>query len=247
MLPIINTHQSWGAAVSFDASVLTLNIKDEPLKTVVKKISEVTGYQIFIDEEWGDLLVTASLKDVSLYESIRRILTNLNHTIILNDIEKKLSVTIYDRRVPAKNHKKVDSGSRQVVDYRDLEVIPPDKPGERGITQRELDAILASENKVDPLDVEVIPPQNIGERGVTQRELNAILASENKDDALDMEVIPPQSPGDRGITQRELDVILASENKDDALDMEVIPPQNPGERGVTQRELNTMRANDNRK
>jgi type II secretory pathway component GspD/PulD (secretin) len=74
MLPIINTHQSWGAAVSFDASVLTLNIKDEPLKTVVKKISEVTGYQIFIDEEWGDLLVTASLKDVSLYRVAGRLL-----------------------------------------------------------------------------------------------------------------------------------------------------------------------------
>ena len=176
MLPTVTiTHQSWGAAVSPEAPVLTLNIKDEPLKTVIEKISKATGYQISINEKWSDFLVTASIKDVSLHESLRWILANLNHAIIVNDIEKKLSIIIYGSRVPAKIQKKADSDVRQVVDFRDLEVIPPDKPGERGVTQRELDVILAREKKIDPLDMEVIPPQNPGERGVTQRELNAII------------------------------------------------------------------------
>ncbi|BBO67079.1 hypothetical protein DSCA_10090 [Desulfosarcina alkanivorans] len=242
----INTSQSWGTADSSDAPTLTLNIKDEPLKTVFEKFSRATGYQISIDEEWTDLIVSASLKNASLYESTRRILTNQNHAIIINDIEKKLTVTIYDKRVLSKIQKKVGSDFQQIVDFRDLEVIPPDKPGGRGITQRELDVILARENNIDPLDVEVIPPKNPGEIGVTQRELDVILARENNIDPLDVEVIPPKNPGERGVTQRELDAILDSGKTIDPLDVEVIPPKIPGEKGITQRELNAILARENK-
>ena len=239
-------HPSWGAAVSSEPPDITLNIKDEPLISVIEKISKATGYQIIINEKWSDFLVSASIKNVPLHDGLRGILSNLNHAIIVNDIEKKLSIIIYGSPVPAKKQKKVDSDVRQTVDFRDLEVIPPDKPGERGVTQRELDAILAREKQIDPLDVEVIPPMNPGEKGVTQRELNAMLARENKMDPLDVEVIPPRTPGERGVTQREINAHQNSEPMIDPQNLEVVPPGNPGERGVTQSELNAIKASENR-
>jgi hypothetical protein len=162
----MNSHFCWGATISSKVPVFSLNIKDEPLKKVIEKISEVTGYQIAIDEKWSTLLITSSLKDVSIHESMRGILKNLNHVIIINDKEKKVSVIIYGGIEPDKNQKKIDP--------LDLEVIPPNNPGERGVTQRELNAMMAGEPKIDPLDLEVIPPENPGEQGVTQRELNAM-------------------------------------------------------------------------
>ena len=231
--PAIMTHYSWGATISHKIPVFSLNIKDEPLKNVIKKISEATGYQITIDDKWSDLLITASLRDVSIYESMKRIFKHLNHVIIVNDKEKKLSVIIYDSIKPNKSPKKIDP--------LDIEVIPPQKPGERGITQRELNAMMAQKAKVDPLDIEVIPPQKPGERGITQRELNAMMAQKTKVDPLDIEVIPPRNPGEPGVTQRELNAIMAQKAKTDPLDVEVIPPQKPGERGITQRELNALK------
>ena len=162
----INSCYCWGATISSNAPVFSLNIKDEPLIKVIEKISEATGYDIAIDEKWSGLIVTASLKDVSIHESMREILKNLNHVIVINDTEKKLSVIIYGSIEPDKIQKKIDP--------LDLEVIPPKNPGERGVTQRELNAMKANEPKIAPLDLEVIPPNNPGERGVTQRELNAM-------------------------------------------------------------------------
>jgi len=210
----INSYYCWGATISSNPPIFSLNIKNEPLKKVIEKISEATGYQIAIDEKWLGLLVTASLKDVSVHESMRGILKNINRIIISNDKEKKLSIIIYGSIEPDKSQKKIYP--------LDLEVIPPKNPGERGVTQRALNAMRGSEPKIDPLDLEVIPPKNPGERGVTQRALNAMKASEPKIDPLDLEVIQPKNPGERGVTQRALNAMRASEPKIDPLDLEVI-------------------------
>lgn len=218
------TSQGWGAIVIADAPAITVNVKNEPLKAVFGEIFRTTGYQISIDEKWADYLVTAHIKDAPLDEGLRRVLGNLNHAIVTSDTEKRITIYIYERDFPARNKRKEDSNVRQVVDYRDLEVIPPDNIGGQGVTLRELDDILASENSIDPTNVEVIPPQIPGERGITQRELDDILARENSVDPLDLEVIPPQNPGEKGITQRELNAIIARDQNGGPIDIDVTTP-----------------------
>jgi len=53
----------------------------------------------------------------------------------------------------------MESNQEKVVPL-DMEVIPPENPGEKGITARELKQNEANQKQVDPLDMEVIPPEN---------------------------------------------------------------------------------------
>ena len=57
-------------------------------------------------------------------------------------------------------------------DPQNIEVLPPDEPGGRGVTLAEV-AALASE-ALDPRTLEVIPPEIPGGRGVTQAEVDAL-------------------------------------------------------------------------
>jgi len=232
-----STHQVWGAVVNHDKLQFSLDVKGEPLSLVLKKISKLTGYNITVNKKWADLPVTATLTDTNLHKCLKNILRKTNNTVVINENEKSISIDVYDTVISSNGS---TDTTEKTIDPLNVEVIPPEVPGERGITQSELNSILASQGRLDPLDVEVIPPEVPGERGITQSELNSMLASQDKADPLDVEVIPPEVPGERGITQSELNSILASQSRVDPLDVEVIPPEVPGERGITQRELNAI-------
>lgn len=125
--------------------------------------------------------------------------------------------------------KEQPSSARAVskIDPMDIEVIPPTKPGEKGITLRELDGTKEYREKINPLDVEVIPPKNPGEKGITIRELKEMRTNKNEINPLDIEVIPPKNPGEKGITVRELQQAQENRKKIDPVVIEMFPPENP--------------------
>jgi hypothetical protein len=147
--------------------------------------------------------------------------------------------------VPENAHDSIRQ-EKEADDPLDMEVLPPDQPGGKGVTLRELqNAESRDEEKEadDPLDMEVIPPDQPGGKGVTLRELqNAESRDEEKntDDPLDMEVIPPDQPGGKGVTLRELQT-AESGSEENLNNIEVIPPEKPGERGISQREIEQIR------
>jgi len=120
-----------------------------------------------------------------------------------------------------------EAENRKAVDPRSIEVIPPDKPGGRGVTQAELDALRASEPQLtDPRSIEVIPPEKPGGRGVTQAELDALKASEaRRIDPRLIEVIPPDKPGEPGITQEQLERLQATEREIGIQERKLLPPE----------------------
>jgi hypothetical protein len=126
----------------------------------------------------------------------------------------------------------------RVDDNKNVEVVPPSKPGGKWLTQGEVDALRP---KPDPSQrVEVIPPTVPGGRGVTQAEIDALRPKEDKSQRI--EVIPPEVPGGRGVTQEEInDSRAKSEKQSDAQEVEVIPPDTPGGHGLTQREVDALR------
>jgi hypothetical protein len=133
----------------------------------------------------------------------------------------------------------------QVASDPDLmEVIPPRRPGEPGVTLGEIKALRAaqSEQQVDPQLREVIPPRRPGEPGVTMREIKALRAaqSEQQADPQLREVIPPPRPGEPGVTLREIKALRTAQSGQqvDPQLREVIPPPRPGGRGVTVGEIN---------
>lgn len=82
--------------VKFNGS---LDVKNETLHKVLKRISIVSGYKI---ELVGDRNFTLSVKmeNVSLHSALKRILRNINHVIIWNEEDKEIKIVIYDPKNP---------------------------------------------------------------------------------------------------------------------------------------------------
>jgi hypothetical protein len=192
-------------------TVFSLDVKDEPLIDVLNKISKLTGYEIAVTGKWTYLPITVSIKNASIHKALNKLLRKFNHTIVVDDSKKKVTLTLYDPGVTPRQQKDIVSTRQKAADPLDVEVIPPKKVGERGVTQRQLEEMRKSQKTIDPLDIEVIPSQTVGERGVTQRQLEAMKKSQKTIDPLDIEVIPPQKVGERGITQRQLEEMRKSQ------------------------------------
>ena len=105
--------QCWGANTNPEKALISYNFKDKPLKDVLKKISEVTGYKITLNEEWAELSVTANLKNLSIDESLKEVLRNSNNVVITNEKEKTISIIIY-RPTTRQQTKRVQRADRKV-------------------------------------------------------------------------------------------------------------------------------------
>ena len=189
MIPtVLSPNLCLGSESGEGSAVFSLDADQKPLGEVLQQISEATGYEITIDSEYAKLPITVSLKNVSVEEGLRRILGKLSRYMVIDEAEKKISVRIVDAGVK----KTTAIGSQEKSNPLDQEVIPPQEPGGRGITLRELEEINKRQAHIDPLDVEVIPPKSPGERGITLREFEEINKSQANTDPRDLEVIPPE-------------------------------------------------------
>jgi len=126
---------------------------------------------------------------------------------------------------PQKEIEAAIRASKQPADPDTIEVIPPRKPGERGLTQKQVDALKPAAT-ADPDAIEVIPPRKPGEHGLTQKQVDALKPAAATDpDAI--EVIPPRKPGERGLTQRQVDALRPAPAGIDP-QSKIIPPNKPG-------------------
>ena len=177
-----------GSESGEEPATFSLEVDQQALGEVLQQISEATGYEITIDSEYAKLPITVSLKNVSVEEGLRRILGKLSRYMVIDEAEKKISVRIVDAKVK----KTAAISSQRKVDPLDVEVIPPQEPGGRGITLREWEEINKSQANVDRDDLEVIPPQEPGGRGLTLRELEEMNKSQANTDRKDLEGISPE-------------------------------------------------------
>ena len=208
ILLTLTINYSWASTKGAKIDVVSLSVKNEPLKKVLDSISRLTDRKITVSERWEKWSVTVSLDQVTLDRALNRIIGELNHAIIYGADDKIFITILSESKSNIFNSKKFDSPLGMV------EVIPPDEPGTKGVTQREIDAILAQQEKIDPLDKEVIPPDEPGEKGTSQRELNAIKSQRGEIISLDIEVIPPDGQGGKGMTQREIYAMKSNSKKD---------------------------------
>ena len=211
----ISTTFSVASAKETKSDIFSLKFENKPLMAVIDTISEITGSEILVNEGWEKLPVTVTLNQVTLHRALRRIIGKFDHAIIYNAGNNKIYITIF-------GDSKSNMVNTDVIDLSDIEVIPPDEEGDKGVTERELNALLALQEKKDLLDLDVIPPDEPGGKGITQRELDAMESKGEKINS-DPDVIPPDEPGGKGIKQSELDVVGSSRKKLSS-DSHVIPP-----------------------
>ena len=168
------------------STVFSLDVKNEALGEVMQKVSAITGFQIMISPEWSGWTISARLENVSINYGLRQLLSELNHFIVFNEAERRISIII-DSSVSGEGlgkgslAKVVDQGPPSVrplsavilneyINPADIQVIPPENSGGPGFTQKDLDEIEFRRSKIDPANIEVIPPTEAGEKGVTVKE-----------------------------------------------------------------------------
>lgn len=70
---------------------INLLAENQPLGEILDNISQDTGYQFKLNNQWRDYTVSASIVNLPIEQSLKRLLRNLNHTIIW---ESDMMVTI---------------------------------------------------------------------------------------------------------------------------------------------------------
>lgn len=198
-------------AMGAESRLLSLDARGEPLGEVLRKISKDTGYHISTDSEWAGLPVSVSFKNLPMDQGLRRILAKLNHSIVFNDAEQRISIVIKslnnseefpiggmgnavnDSPPGALQSAKVSL--KAIKDPGAIQVIPPQAPGETGITQKQLEEINVHSVKFDPGSIEVTPPSKPGEKGATLKEIEAQQPPQQPEGSKDMKPVPPDSVG----------------------------------------------------
>ena len=91
--------------------LISLKIDNEPLGSVLKKISKISGYEFSLQGELTDRQVSVVLDNIPLEAALNRILRDLNHAIIWSQEEKKIIVVIIDERSSPGNREIRDTKS----------------------------------------------------------------------------------------------------------------------------------------
>ncbi len=79
-----------------DEPRISLNAKNQPLESVLNQITQETGVEFNLSDQWRTYPVTANLDGIPLHQGLKHILRKLNHTI-LYDSEDTITIGIYGK------------------------------------------------------------------------------------------------------------------------------------------------------
>jgi hypothetical protein len=202
---------------------------DEPLEEAVAILGMLSGTAIEIEGDVTDQRVSATLRDATLDESLRRILSELSYVVIrrTDGGVTILSMGPANRRVSlVEDHQRAPGRSEPVplgMEPDQLEVLPPTEPGMPGFTSADIDYYQSLSQEIDPDTVEVVPPDEAGGQGMTKAEFDALMAERPEPSPSEIEVLPPTEPGGKGLTVAELETLLEREQPKRSLTDEVPP------------------------
>ncbi|PKN30064.1 MAG: hypothetical protein CVU64_05095 [Deltaproteobacteria bacterium HGW-Deltaproteobacteria-21] len=189
------------------ANLISMDIENEPLRRVLKRISESADHEVTVSENWADMELTIRLDSVNLEKALKQIIVALGKPshVILTDSSKRKTEILICADGPGRIEKGKDARVRHLgneVLSQDVEVVPSAEPGERGITESELNHLLSKNKQLDFRNMEVIPPEEPGQKGVTEEELEKLLKQNKTVDPENAEIIPPEDI-ERGLTDRK--------------------------------------------
>jgi hypothetical protein len=155
--------------------------------------------------------------DVAYYRSIEAPLDLALLAVVPTDEEGSSTVTQAD--IQRITQSEISLGPQSLV-------LPPDVPGEKGVTLEELELIREqNEAPLDPALLAVVPTDEDGPGIVSQADIERIAQSEIPLGPQSL-VLPPDVPGEKGVTFEELELIRGQNNED--LDLSprdnVVPP-----------------------
>ncbi len=75
---------------------INLEYSAEPLGDVLEKFSTMSGYDIVVNGRGRDTPVSGKIENLSLEEAVRNILKRLNSTIVWDEKNKIIMISLYD-------------------------------------------------------------------------------------------------------------------------------------------------------
>ena len=257
------SRQAVGSGESFTTTSITVETRQQRLAALLQEIDEKYNISIAIGLRYLDIPVTVSIAHEEVLVALSKILDAAgvanyafsvqpaSRTITVNIVgEPVISVTptatpsqtLGQTKTQAQSPVGPDGSQtpppESQIAPQDREILPPGKPGDKGVTLRDIEAARNKEHVEDPETREVLPPGKPGDNGVTLRDIEAARNQEHAEDSETREVLPPGTEeNSRRITQKDIDTLRAAEPKGNPLDQEILPPATPGEKGVTLREI----------
>ncbi|WP_155317499.1 hypothetical protein [Desulfosarcina alkanivorans] len=113
--------------------VIKLTVNNQPLGEVLAAITTETGYEFNINEQWESHPVSATLDNLSLEQGLKRLLRNLNHTIIW-DSDQIISIMVYGKTEATSHH----SGISHAALPPGIPSVPPSEAEDLGELQDDL-------------------------------------------------------------------------------------------------------------
>ena len=97
----LTTAYCWGSDQEFADPAITLDVQNEPLRSVLGKISKTTRWKIKAPDKWMDRPVTQTLNKVTLEEGLRSVLKSagVENLLLMYDENIKV-VTLFDTESP---------------------------------------------------------------------------------------------------------------------------------------------------
>ena len=89
------TPESFAIKKSPQRPVFSIDVKDKALGEVLEDISNATGYSIILNGENDNLSVSLKLRNVGLEETLKRVLKDINYTVVWDDFARKVFLSVY--------------------------------------------------------------------------------------------------------------------------------------------------------
>jgi type II secretory pathway component GspD/PulD (secretin) len=96
----IPNHASLAAEGQPEEEIFSIRAANEPLREVIKKISEASGYEIRFNTQLADERVSLQLDNVTLNEALARVLQAYNHMSLWDDANHMITLLIFKKNSP---------------------------------------------------------------------------------------------------------------------------------------------------
>lgn len=185
----------------------SLDARGVPLGEVLKKITADTGYRITVDSEWAGWPVSGSFKNLPVNLGLRRILSNLNHSIVFDEAEHRIAIVIKsspdDAAFPTASASRVVSAlspgesipgavpSKDSARLQDRRLVPPEEPGEAARTSPPAQEFQTRRAGADPDDDDVMPPGGQASKAAPAREIKPQKSVRPAGAVKNSELVPP--------------------------------------------------------
>jgi hypothetical protein len=205
---IVSTTPDLYAAGYSGSRVVSLDAKGEPLGEVLQTIADVTGYRITVNSEWAGWPVNAVFNNLPVNLGLRRILSNLNHSMVFHEVDQRIAILIQsspddvkapvgavDRPADAPRPAELHPGtghSKDSTRLGDGQVVPREDSGVAGKTQKPAQQAQGQRARLAPDDMEVIPPGEHGREAVTLRDIKAQKRLRPAMVLKNSELVPPE-------------------------------------------------------